>query len=804
MTNSQKSLLPLLFLLNLLNAAAQEDLQRARALKDRGESTLNQALYSDAIANSAECAELFSRLQEAAGETSCRTITGRAQAAQGHYPEAAAAYQRALAVARQNNLHEARIALLNNAGNVSYFMGRYDQAFRSYQEAESLLQNFTAEPWFARRELLTLANLATLYQRLGQYDKALRVYQKIRLLPGKLRPSEQGQVLENSGTLFRRLGDPYRAIQLYGQARKLFEASHDTASEISVTKNMGIALAFGLRRYQDAAPLFQSALELALKSGNKREVAQAQIYEAESLRRSGDRAAAKGFFENALADTRKIGDGEDEWKALYGLGQLAEAADEAGIAFGFYRQAIERIEQMRAGAGPPALRAGFLADKRDVYDGAIRLLLKQQPVPVAQVFRLLEQAKARSFQDVTPGAGLAVDLGSLQAKLPPGTMLLDYWCSEDQLAVVWVSGSGWGLMQNNTPERVWGEFVRQVSRKQTTRWRKLAAESSAAILPFAHLDAARLIVIPDGELQSLPFDLLTSPGSGGNRLLIEDYEISYLPTAALALAPHRGTSRWAAPWQTVFEGFADPLPASPGLEGDLYPSDRRGVLSSSAAEIESAASLLGGSSLLNSGAQNRKQTFLSDSVRARPVLHLATHAIADMDDPDRSRILFSPPAPGAPAEYLFAREIYSLNLRGLSLAVLSACDTEQGASFRGEGIQSFSRALLAAGASSSITTLWRVGDVSGKAFSDRLYAHLAKGQTAAASLRAAKLEFYRSGGELAHPFYWSVYTLNGDAGITVPRTVGWGALLAAALFLAALAISVQQRMGTRSQRPGQR
>jgi len=797
LTSSQKFLLPLPFLLNSLSAAAQDDLQRAKALKDQGESNLNQALYSDAIANSAECAELFSRLQDAAGETSCRTITGRAQAAQGHYPEAAMAYQRALAVARPNKLHEAHIALLNNAGNISFFMGRYDQAFRSYQEAESLLPNFTAEPWFARRELLTLANLATLYQRLGQYDKALRVYQKMRSLPGKLRPSEKGQVLENSGTLFRRLGDPYKAIQLYGEARKLFEASNDTASEISVIKNTGIALAFGLGRYQDAAPLFQTALELASKSGNKREVAQAQIYEAESLHRSGDRSGAKGLFEHALADTRKIADVEDEWKSLYGLGQLAEAANEAGMALGFYRQALDRVEQIRAGAGPPALRTGFLADKRDVYDGAIRLLLKQQPVPVAKVFRLLEQAKARSFQDVAPGAGLSVDLGSLQAKLPPGTMLLDYWCSENQLAVVWVSRSGWGLMQNSTPKRVWGELLHEVSRNQTTKWRKFAAESSAAILPFARLDAARLIVIPDGGLQSLPFDLLSSPGSGGKRLLIEDYEISYLPTAALALAPHRSTSSWAAPWQKVFEGFADPQPGSPGPEGDLYPSDRRDVLSSSAAEIKSAASLLGGSSRLNSGAQNRKQTFLTDSGRNLAVLHLATHAIADMDDPDRSRILFSPSAPGAPAEYLFARELYALNLRGLSLAVLSACDTEQGASFRGEGIQSFSRALLAAGAKSSITTLWRVGDVSGKAFSDRFYAHLAKGQTAGTSLRAAKLEFYRSGGELAHPFYWSVYTLNGDAGVIVPRAVGWGALLAAALFLTALAVTVRQRMGTR-------
>jgi CHAT domain-containing protein len=61
-------------------------------------------------------------------------------------------------------------------------------------------------------------------------------------------------------------------------------------------------------------------------------------------------------------------------------------------------------------------------------------------------------------------------------------------------------------------------------------------------------------------------------------------------------------------------------------------------------------------------------------------------------------------------DYLFLRELYDLNLNGVRLATISACDTERGKIIRGEGVQAFSRALLSAGAASSLTTLWRVDD----------------------------------------------------------------------------------------------
>ena len=53
------------------------------------------------------------------------------------------------------------------------------------------------------------------------------------------------------------------------------------------------------------------------------------------------------------------------------------------------------------------------------------------------------------------------------------------------------------------------------------------------------------------------------------------------------------------------------------------------------------------------------------------MVHFSTHAVADTRDPDRSRILLAPRAPGGPADYLFLRDVNDLDLTGVGLVTLS-------------------------------------------------------------------------------------------------------------------------------------
>jgi hypothetical protein len=107
---------------------------------------------------------------------------------------------------------------------------------------------------------------------------------------------------------------------------------------------------------------------------------------------------------------------------------------------------------------------------------------------------------------------------------------------------------------------------------------------------------------------------------------------------------------------------------------------------------------------------------------------------------------------------------------------------------RGEGVQAFSRALLSAGANSSVTALWRVDDRSTAEFMKQFhYFLLQKNETKAEALRLAQLKFIHSESRFNNPAVWAAFVLNGDGLTPVPRVLSWNdSVLGAAGVLAAL------------------
>jgi CHAT domain-containing protein/tetratricopeptide (TPR) repeat protein len=105
---------------------------------------------------------------------------------------------------------------------------------------------------------------------------------------------------------------------------------------------------------------------------------------------------------------------------------------------------------------------------------------------------------------------------------------------------------------------------------------------------------------------------------------------------------------------------------------------------------------------------------------------------------------------------LTALEVSALDLRGVELAVLSACETGLGMVESGEGVYGLRRAFQMAGASTVVSTLWPVSD----AFSDDMMSRLSSPSThgAAAGLREvelAQLRRLRAAGLADHPYLWA-------------------------------------------------
>ncbi|MGD8539980.1 MAG: CHAT domain-containing protein [Candidatus Aminicenantes bacterium] len=115
---------------------------------------------------------------------------------------------------------------------------------------------------------------------------------------------------------------------------------------------------------------------------------------------------------------------------------------------------------------------------------------------------------------------------------------------------------------------------------------------------------------------------------------------------------------------------------------------------------------------------------------------------------------------------LTAEEVAALDLSGVELVVLSACDTGIGKITEGEGVYGLQRAFRVAGAQKLVTSLWAVEDEATRAWMKAFYeALLSKGLGTAEAVRAASLSVLqerRKKNKGTHPFYWAGFVASGD------------------------------------------
>jgi CHAT domain-containing protein len=110
---------------------------------------------------------------------------------------------------------------------------------------------------------------------------------------------------------------------------------------------------------------------------------------------------------------------------------------------------------------------------------------------------------------------------------------------------------------------------------------------------------------------------------------------------------------------------------------------------------------------------------------------------------------------------LETHEIYDLDLKKVSLVVLSACETQLGVRSRGDDIVGLNRAFLFAGAPTVVASLWTVNDEATKILMTSFHTHLRAGRDKAESLRAAQVETRT---KYPNPYYWAAFVLTGDPG----------------------------------------
>lgn len=249
----------------------------------------------------------------------------------------------------------------------------------------------------------------------------------------------------------------------------------------------------------------------------------------------------------------------------------------------------------------------------------------------------------------------------------------------------------------------------------------------APLLP-ALANYHQLVFVPHGvALHYLPFQALYD----GEKYLLEQHEVSYLPSASLLAQLRPGQAGGGC----VAVGYS-----------------WNGRLPFAAQEAAQVAALTGGVAYVEEEATIERITAVSAHAN---ILHLATHGNFNPQNPLFSGLTL---ADGS----LNTLDIFSLRLNA-SLVTLSACQTGRSVVGGGDELQGLMRAFLYAGASSLLLTQWQVADHSTQTLMSHFYQYLMAGRSKTHALHTAQRTLLADP-TTAHPYYWAPFFLVGDTG----------------------------------------
>jgi len=797
-------------------ASSAADAERQRLDHGIGRSNHVLSMVAEQEGKTSEAAQFAERAvaaQEAAGNRWGRAVSTLQLLRVARLDPAARTplYERAVADARAapDKVLEARA--LHSFGDYLFNRGAYVESLAKLEAAAALFTETGRQ-----LELGTVFNsVGRLYRAHGRVDSALDYQLKALAIHEKTSsPFNHLQSLNAVATTYQTLKDYAKSRVYFEQALALADRTGSPRVRDLLRAGLASSLA-AAGDYQQAATILEGVIAGKLDA-----------FPRVRLRELSEAYVGLGRYEDAMAAaeqaTKDCGV-RDDLDCVRGLDQRAAvhaALGQQDAALADLRTAMAMVETVRARLVPADFfKQQFSLAQGELYTRAIAL--QTRAGRHADALMTAELARSRAFVDLlatrdlplppavaAAGSGLheapssidglslvlrggdaaavpaAGDQLSSHASVPAASdseliatarrlrsTLVAYWVASDRVFIWVVSGDG-TVRASQVPVRMsrLQDLVRAATPLVDSRgdsavrpWRELHGlliKPIRAVLP--HAPGALLTIVPHGPLMSLPFAGLQDEKG---RYLLEDYTLHYAPGGAVlqfTAARRHAASRQGRillvsdPVPPTLSSLDRPLPRLPGARaesraiGRLIPRPRVTALEDAAAGEGAVRAAAAGKS----------------------VLHFATHAVVRDDDPFSSFLAVG--QTGEDDGLLTAREIYGLRLDA-DLVVLSACRSGSGRVI-GDGIATFARAFIYAGAPSIVASLWDVADEPTNRLLPQFYRAWLGGASKARALRAAQLRLLsdlRAGkvrietpaGLVSlpeHPVFWAGFALIGE------------------------------------------
>ncbi len=323
-----------------------------------------------------------------------------------------------------------------------------------------------------------------------------------------------------------------------------------------------------------------------------------------------------------------------------------------------------------------------------------------------------------------------ISLVELQKSMNSNDVLISYLELPDQTLVFGINKNKFAI--NSIPhQKSFFDNLNKIKSRQSFDNLVLKDLYAQLIKPLENLfpKNANMIIITDNRLNGLAFEVLKAKDDD---FLIQKYPISYLYSAKFF------RSQFKKYESSSILGLA---PFSENTSKDFLSNSREEI-----ASIPNATVFYGD--------RASKNSFIAKYQKFN-VLHLATHAVANINEPEKSFLRFSDHVGLDNKFYLY--EFSPGILKNTSLVFLSACNSFGESTSNGEGVRGLSRGFYLAGAPSIISSLWEADDYATGYLSKHFYGHLNKGNTFSKSLQLAKIDLLEDPimAQFHSPKYWA-------------------------------------------------
>ena len=787
-------------------------IERARAIDALGLIDINESRLDEAQKRYEEARELYHAAGHEAGEFEMTANLALVLAESGRRTEASKSYEPVIAnLDRISNPYK-RVAVLVAAAGAQAFSGFNDQA------AENLLRAIAEarEYQLHSQESEALQTLSYHYWFRGDYLQA-KAFAAEALRIARKEQDAMGLVyaLQSTGLMARLDGDVATAIEMHKEA--ISRSSH-LVFRMRTMRQLALDYLADDKPAEALAEL-RGALAVDLKDPRHYAYADVKRDLAEVLIEHGDGSRAtlkeaETLLAAILPQTIEVADKSGEIGARRVLASLLTRQGKYDAALAEYQRAFALIFEFRGMTANPQFRLATLLHEQAAFRGYFDLVMRDavargtstprfataaeegalrtlelareshfgigRPAPMdaatsARIDALLSRMADKSLriasllnhkagpEEAAQLASLQLEMSNLRAELDrertasaekhargtaverdssrawrsiaPGSVQLSYGLGSEH-AYVWArsaTGTRVAVLSDSAEalERKLAELADWNPQSSPARIEQTLAHVSSVLLPPGILapESSIVEIVAEGRIASVPFAGLRSP-TDISRRLVETHAVTMI-TSLLDVedAPRPKHSR---PFRLVA------LASGTGTFRAAVPVDPTPRLQAATTEIRDVASLFEARDRsarirLLTGKEGDAATLRGIWSSGADVVHFATHALADLRQPLASLLVLPANGVSGSRAYLTAGQVQEW--RGdADLVFLSACESAIGPARFAGGMPGLQSAFLRAGARGVIATLWPIEDVLARDFSSDFYRRFTGGQSAARAL----------------------------------------------------------------------